>query len=433
MSVYLDHAATTPTRPEVLQAMWPYFTSQFGNPSSVHELGFAAADALGRSREVIAGLTGFSPEDVVFTSGGTEADNLAVVGLALANPRGRHIVAARSEHEAVLQSIAWLERIHGFSVSWLELEADGRISAESLSGALRPDSTLLSVMMVNNEIGTVQPIAELATMAHAHGALVHCDAVQAAGWFDLRELGVDALAISGHKLGAPKGIGAALIRSTQPLEPTVWGGGQQLGRRSGTENVAGAVALATAFALAERDRLNGVDQRVALLRDQLIEGVLRIAPSAELTGPRVSTAMPAASSLSERPIPSALVERSERPSTSASPPLGNQMTPGSRAERSAVEGRPRGTQRAPHIASFVFRDVNGESVLLGLEERGVLCSSGSACAAGSTKPSHVLRALGLSESLAHTSVRFSLGPESSQADVEAALSALEATLGSLRA
>ncbi|MGV1034668.1 MAG: cysteine desulfurase family protein [Microbacteriaceae bacterium] len=393
---YLDHAATTQPRAEVLQAMWPYLTNEFGNASSVHERGQHAAEALNRARTVLAELTGFRPSDIVFTSGGTEADNLGIVGLALANPRGRHIVSARTEHDAVLQSIAWLERIHGFETSWVEAQPDGSMLVESLHDALRPNTTLVSLMLVNNEIGTVNPIAELTTAAHAVGALVHCDAVQAAGWFDLRGLGVDALAISGHKIGAPQGVGAALIRSHLPLEPTVWGGGQQDGRRSGTENVAGAVALATALALAERDRLAGASERIAALRDRLIDGVLTLAPQARLTGPG-----------------------SIRPLRSLS------------GGEAGIETRRTEIARAPHIASFVFEHVNGEALLIELERHGVICSSGSACAAGRTDPSHVLLALGFPPALAHTSVRFSLGHDTTELDINQALTALAASLKSL--
>lgn len=373
--------------------MWPYLTERFGNAASVHERGAAAADAIARARAVLAELTGFSPADVVFTSGGTEADNLGIVGLALANPRGKHLISAKTEHEAVLQSIAWLERVHGFETSWVELLPDGSMTPEALRAALRPDSTLVSLMLVNNEIGTVNPITELAAVAHEAGALMHCDAVQAAGWFDLRGLGVDALAISGHKIGAPQGIGAALIRSSLPLEPTVWGGGQQHGRRSGTENVAGAVALATALALAERDRLAGASERIAALRDRLIDGVLALAPTARLTGPAISR------SLSEGGA-------------------------GIETQRSVAS-------RAPHIASFVFERINGETLLIELERHGVVCSSGSACAAGSTDPSHVLIALGMAAELAHTSVRFSLGHDSTETEVDQALTALEMVLAKL--
>ncbi|MFM6973660.1 MAG: cysteine desulfurase family protein [Agromyces sp.] len=373
--IYLDHAATSPPRAEALHAMWPQLTTEFGNPSSVHERGRAAADALERARTVIAELTGFRADDVVFTSGGTESDNLAIAGLALGRPRGRHIVSARTEHEAVLQSLAWLERWHGFSVSWVTPEPDGRITAAAVRRELRSDSTLVSIMRVNNEIGTLNPIAEIAAAAHELGALVHSDAVQAVGWSDVRTLGVDALSLSGHKIGAPQGIGALCVRSGLPLEPTVWGGGQQRGRRSGTEPVALAVALASALAFAERDRQLGASEQLAELRDALIAGVRDVAPHAQLTGP----------------------------------------------ER----------ERAAHIASFVFPGVNGEAVLLGLEERGVTCSSGSACAAGRTDPSHVLMALGFPESLARTAVRFSLGRETSAADIERTIAALDDTLREL--
>ena len=393
---YFDHAATTQPRPEALQAMWPYLTEQFGNASSVHERGANAANAMDWARTVIAECTGFRASDVIFTSGGTESDNLAIVGIALANPRGRHIVSARTEHEAVLQSIAWLERMHGFEVSWIELDDTGLVSPSALQDVLRSDTTLVSLMLVNNEIGTVQPVAELAAIAHESGALVHCDAVQAAGWCDLSGLGVDALALSGHKIGAPQGIGVALIRSNLALEPAVWGGGQQDGRRSGTENVGGAVAMATALALAERDRQQGAAERVTALRDRLIEGVLAAAPQAKLTGPN--------------------------------PRFPSGGAAGGSPERSrGVEGR------APHIASFVFEDVSGEALLVDLERRGVVCSSGSACAAGKNEPSHVLLALGYSPELAHTSVRFSLGRETTEADVAIAIEALQQSLTDLLA
>lgn len=362
--IYLDHAATSQPRPEALQAMWPYLTERFGNPSSVHERGAETAEAMEQARSVIAELTGFAANDVVVTSGGTEADNLAIIGLALANPRGRHLVSARTEHEAVLQSLAALHDQHGFEISWLELTSDGTVTPDALRAALRPDSTLLSLMLVNNEVGTVQPIAELAAIAHSIGALVHCDAVQGAGWLPLSDLGVDALSLSGHKVGAPQGVGAAIIRSRLAVHALQLGGGQQRGRRSGTENVPGAVALAAALALAERDRRAGAAERVAILRDRLIDGVLAALPGARLTGP---------------------------------------IAP---------------SQRAAQLASFVFERVSGEAMLLELERRGVICSSGSACAAGSTEPSHVLLALGLSPELAHTAVRFSLGLETTEADIE---------------
>lgn len=355
--------------------MWPYLTDRFGNPSSVHERGHLAADALHRARTVIAELTSAAPDDVIFTSGGTESNNLGIVGLALAHPRGRHVVAARTEHQAVLRSIDALERLHGFAVTWLDVNHDGSINLDDVAAAVRDDTTLLTLMLANNEVGVIHPVAAAADIAHARGALVHCDAVQAAGWLDLTGLNVDALALSGHKVGAPQGIGAVVIPARLRVEPTVWGGGQQDARRSGTENLPGAIALATALALDERDRHADSTERVTQLRDTLIDGVLSVAPNATLTGPR--------------------------------------------------------SNRAPHIASFVFSGVNGETVLLALEERGIICSSGSACAAGRTDPSHVLLALGYAPQDAQTAVRFSLGRETSAEDIAATIEALRDTLSTL--
>lgn len=350
--IYLDSAATTAVRREVLEAMWPYLTGDFGNPSSHHTVGESAARALTDARRNVAAWLGCRPGEVVFTSGGTEADNLAVKGIALANPRGRHIVTTPIEHEAVLESVDFLRRVHGFEVTMLHVGRDGLTDAAELASVLRPDTTLVSVMHANNEVGTVQPIAELAEVTRAARVPFHTDAVQSAGWLDVRlpALGVDAVSVSGHKLGAPKGIGALAVRGRIPLEPVLHGGGQERGRRSGTENVAGAVALGVAARLAERDRAAN-SARAAAARDAFIAAVLRDVPRAALTG------HPA--------------------------------------------------HRLPASASFVFPGTSGESVLLQLEERGIVSSSGSACAAGSDDASHVLVALGYPEDVAKTAVRFS--------------------------
>ncbi|WP_020077282.1 cysteine desulfurase family protein [Cryocola sp. 340MFSha3.1] len=354
--IYLDAAATSPVRREVLEAMWPYLTGDFGNPSSHHAVGESAARGLADARSAVADWLGCRTSEVTFTSGGTEADNLAVKGIALANPRGRHIVTTPIEHEAVLESVDYLVRLHGFEVTFVPVGPDGLVTAEAFAAAVRPDTTLASVMLANNEVGTVQPIAELAAIAREHGIPFHTDAVQAAGWLplDVRELGVDALSVSGHKLGAPKGVGALYVRGRIPLEPVIHGGGQERGRRSGTENVAGAVALATAARLS----IAGLEERataVAAARDAFVAAVLAEAPGASLTG--------------------------------------------------------HPTARLPGTASFVFPGINGEAVLLELERRGVVSSSGSACAAGSEDASHVLLALGYPEDVARTAVRFSWGPE----------------------
>jgi cysteine desulfurase len=354
--LYLDAAATSAVRREVLEAMWPYLTGDFGNPSSHHTVGESAARALADARATVAAWLGCRPSDVVFTSGGTEADNLAVKGIALATPRGRHIVTTPIEHEAVLESVDHLRRIHGFDVTFVDVDTTGLVDPDTFAAALRDDTTLATVMLANNEVGTVQPVAELAALARTRGIPFHTDAVQAAGWLELdtASLGVDALSISGHKLGAPKGIGALFVRGRMPLEPVIHGGGQERGRRSGTENVAGAVGLAAAIRLAETGRQARFDAAAAA-RDAFVAAVLARVPRARLTG--------------------------------------------------------HPTVRLPATASFVFPGTSGESVLLELERRGIVSSSGSACAAGSDEASHVLLALGFEEEIAQTAVRFSWGPE----------------------
>ena len=366
--IYLDTAATSPVRREVLEAMWPYLTTEFGNPSSVHAVGESAAAALEDARRRVARAFEVRATGVVFTSGGTESDNLAVKGLALATPRGRHIVVSAIEHEAVLRSADYLARHHGFSVSIAAVDARGRVDLETLATLLRPDTTLVSVMHANNEVGTVQPIGAIADLAHAVGALVHTDAVQSAGQLDIRlgEIGVDALTVSGHKVGAPKGTGALVLRGRQELEPLLHGGGQERGRRSGTESVAGAVALATALDLAETERLArqaDVDAAEGELRDAFVTAVLAATPAARLTG--------------------------------------------------------HPTERLPRHASFLFPGRSGEAILLELERRGVLSSSGSACAAGRSDASHVLLALGHSEDDARSAVRFTWGATTTGAELTA--------------
>ncbi|MDQ0258228.1 cysteine desulfurase [Sinomonas atrocyanea] len=355
--IYLDAAATTPVRRDVLEAMWPFLTGDFGNASSHHELGARARDALEAARDEVAGLLGCRGAEITFTSGGTEADNLAVKGIALArraaDPRRSRVVVSAVEHPAVLESARALARLHGFSVDVLAVDAAGRVAPEALAAVVGPETAVASVMFANNEVGTVQPVAELGAVARGAAVPFHTDAVQAAGWLplDVRALGVDALSISGHKLGAPKGVGALYAAGRLALEPVLDGGGQERGRRSGTENVAGAVALATALRLAEAERTTA-SARLSSLRDAFVARVLELVPDAILTG---------------------------HPS-----------------------------ERLPGSASFCFPRVSGESVLLELERRGVVCSSGSACAAGSSEPSSVLLAMGIDPEVALTAVRFTL-------------------------
>ncbi|WP_179560535.1 cysteine desulfurase family protein [Microbacterium sp. AK009] len=360
--LYLDNAATTPVRPEVLEAMAPYLTRWFGNPSSHHTVGEAAADALEDARARVARVVGMRPGDIVFTSGGTEADNLAVKGIAIAGQQhrdARHVVTAPIEHEAILESVDYLRRIHGFAVTMLPVDHDGRIDPAEVSRALRNDTALVAIGYANNEVGTVQDVTAIAAVTGARRIPLHLDAVQAAGWLPLAGTGADSLAIAGHKLGAPKGTGVLAVRGRVPLEPLFHGGGQERGRRSGTEDVAGAVALATALDLAEAERATS-SARVSATRDRFISAVRTRVPEARLTG------HPA--------------------------------------------------ERLPGTASFVFPGTSGEAILLELERRGVVSSSGSACAAGSDEPSHVLLAMGYAPEVAQTAVRFSFSPRS---DVEA--------------
>ncbi|MFU8946381.1 cysteine desulfurase family protein [Mycetocola zhadangensis] len=374
--LYLDNAATTPVRREVLEAMWPYLTGEFGNPSSVHTVGERAATALADARSRVASVLGVRAGDVIFTSGGTEADNLAVKGIALGSPRGRHLVTTAMEHEAVLESVDYLRRLHGFEVSEVPLSPDGTVTADALASVLRNDTTLVSVMYANNEVGTIEDIPALSALTRERGIPFHTDAVQAAGWLDLSvsSLGVDALTLSGHKIGAPKGIGAAVVRGRVPLEPLIHGGGQERTRRSGTENVAFAVGLATALEIAESERADAT-ARVAALRTDFITRVCELIPGAILTG---------------------------HPS-----------------------------RRLPGHASFCFPGTSGEAVLLELERRGVISSSGSACAAGSDEPSHVLTALGIAPDIAQTAVRFTFSTTITAAELESVANALAASVSTL--
>ncbi|PPF86665.1 cysteine desulfurase [Pseudoclavibacter sp. RFBJ3] len=352
--LHLDAAATSPVREEALAAAWPFLTASFGNPSSTHGLGEEAAAALADARKSVAAVLGCRATEVVFTSGGTEANNLAVKGLALGDPRGRHVVTSRLEHESVLASVDALVRLHGFEVSFVDVDARGTVSAESLGAALRDDTTLVSLSTANNEVGTVQDIAALTDVAHARGVPFHTDAIQAAGSLDISmsSTGVDALSVSGHKLGAPKGVGVLAVRSRLPLEPLMHGGGQERGRRSGTENVAFAVAFAVALRLADEERRAGQLDAVSA-RDAFVAAVLGSVPGARLTG--------------------------------------------------------HASARLPRHASLVIPGINGETVLLELEQHGVLASAGAACAAGHDEPSHVLLALGIAEDDARTALRFTWG------------------------
>lgn len=368
-SVYLDHAATTPVRPEVLEAMLPFFIDLYGNPSSLHGEASLPREALDRAHSGVADVLGCRPAEIVFTAGGTEADNLALLGAARAlRSRGNHVITSRIEHDAVLHACRQLEA-EGFRVTYLPVHPDGLLDLEALAAALDEETILLSIMLANNEIGTVQPIEAIGRMIRGSGILFHTDAVQAAGALDIGvdRLGVDLLTLSAHKIYGPKGVGALYVRRGTPLVPLVFGGEQERGRRAGTENVPGIVGLAVALLLAERERAAEAG-RLAALRDRLIAGVAARVPGAHLTG---------------HPL-----------------------------------------ERLPGHASFYLDGVTGEAVLVNLDLEGIACSSGSACRAGSTDPSHVLRAIGLPSDLARNGLRLTLGRENSDGDVDYVLAVL---------
>jgi cysteine desulfurase len=412
--IFLDAAATTPVRREVLEAMWPYLTGEFGNPSSHHSLGEAAATALAGARTATAKALNCRPAEVTFTSGGTEADNLAVKGLALArraaDPSLNRVVISAVEHPAVEESARYLEQFHGFVVDVVPVDGYGRVAPEALAAVLRPETALVSVMYANNEIGTIQPIRALAALAHERGIPFHTDAVQAAGWLplDTKWLGVDAMSISGHKLGAPKGNGALFVRSRTKVVPLLHGGGQERGRRSGTENVAGAVALSTALALAQPG-LPGTDDQPGLAPQ---EGPGQLGAGGQGPGQLGPGGQGPASWFS--------VMRDD---------FIREILAG--VPGAVLTGHP--IERLPSVASFCFPGTSGESVLLELERQGVVCSSGSACAAGSDAPSPVLVALGIDPELAQTAVRFSFDSSVTAAELGEAAAAVRNAVASVQA
>ena len=380
--IYLDNAATTPVDPRVVDVMRPYWLEDWGNPSSVYGPGRRARRALDDARDRIAQVVNCRANEIVFTGCGSESDNLAIKGaaIAFAEQRGwRHIVTTRVEHHAVLHACEWLERHLGYEVTYLEVDEHGRVSADAVAAAVRPDTSLVSVMYANNEIGTIQPVAEIARAVKARNGstVVHCDAVQAGGLLpmDVQALGVDLLALSGHKFYAPKGVGLLYVRRGTPLVHLLSGGGQERGLRAGTENVAYIVGLAAAleFAYAELDKRVA---HVCRLRDRLIDGVQARVSDARLTG--------------------------------------------------------HPTLRMPNSASFAIEGADGESLLLNLDQAGICASSGAACTSGTLEISHVLRALRLPESLARGSLRLTTGIRSTEADVDRVLEVLPAIVERVR-
>jgi cysteine desulfurase len=375
--IYLDHAATTPVDPRVVEAMLPYFSQAYGNASSIYALGRAAHKALDEAREKIAAILGCRPTELIFTGGGSESDNLAIKGVALASQKkGNHIITSAIEHHAVLHTCQYLEKF-GYEITYLPVDRFGRVNPADVEQAITDRTILVSIMYANNEVGTIQPLSEISQMCRARRIPFHTDAVQAGGALDLNvnRLGVDLLSLSAHKFYGPKGVGVLYIRQGTRILPQLQGGSQERNRRAGTENVAGIVGMGEALRLAYED-LEQTNSRLCALRDQLIERLLKI-PGAHLTG--------------------------------------------------------HPTERLPNNASFCFEGIEGESVLLNLDMLGIAASSGSACTSASLDPSHVLLALGIPVELAHGSLRLTLGKENTQQDVDAIAEALPGIIEKLRA
>jgi cysteine desulfurase len=375
--VYADNAATTSVSKPVLDAMLPYFTVNYGNPSSIYSIGRDAREAIDTARQKVADAIGAETQDIFFTSGGSEADNWAIKGIAYANiKKGRHIITSRIEHHAVLHTMKALEK-EGFEVTYLEVYTNGVIKPDDLAAAIRPDTTLVTIMYANNEIGTVQPIPELAKICHDRGVLFHTDAVQAIGHLpvNVKDQGIDLLSLSAHKFHGPKGMGALYIRKGLRFPNLIEGGAQERNRRAGTENVAGIVGLAAAIEIATADIVKK-GEKVKVLRDRLIDGMLQI-PMTRLNGDR--------------------------------------------------------EKRLPGNVNISVEGIEGESLLLLLDMNGVCASSGSACTSGSLDPSHVLLALGLRHEVAHGSLRLTIDEDTTQEDVDYILEVLPKVVDRLRA
>ncbi len=377
LPVYLDHASTTPVAPEVLDAMLPYLAGSYGNPSSLHSVGAAARAAVEEAREYVAAALGADADEIVFTSGGTEADNLAVKGVCLA-ARGerRHVLVSAVEHHAVLDAALWL-RTQGFEVELVPADGCGQVSPEAVRERIRPDTALVSVMLANNEVGTIQPVRQIAAACRELGVPMHSDAVQALGQVDVdvHNLGVDLMSLSAHKVYGPKGVGALYVRRGVRLEPLLAGGAQESGIRGGTHNVAGIVGLRTAvWLLGELGP--GARARIGRLRDRLISGIRGVVPGARLCG--------------------------------------------------------HPTERLPSNAHFCFPGIEAEALLLALDAEGICASAGSACSSGSTAPSHVLLAMGLPEHVARGALRLTLGRHTTAEQVDYVVSRLASGVAELR-
>ncbi len=376
-NIYLDHAATTPVRKEVVEAMLPYFIDRFGNPSSIYSIGRTSKKAVEEAREKVARSIGAEPREIFFTGSGTEADNWAIKGAAYANrKKGSHIITTAIEHHAVIHTCQYLES-DGFEVTYLPVDADGLITAEQVRSAIRPDTILITVMFANNEIGTIQPIAEIGRVAKENGIYFHTDAVQAMGnvKINVSDLNIDILSMSSHKFYGPKGIGALYIRRGVKLTSFMHGGAQERGRRASTENVPAIVGLAKALEIAS-ENMDQHNKKLTALRDRTINEIQHKIPFVKLNGHR--------------------------------------------------------EKRLPGNVNFSFEFIEGESLLLMLDMKGIAASSGSACTSGSLDPSHVLLAIGLPHETAHGSLRITFGEENTDQDVDYLMEVLPEIVQRLR-
>ena len=361
--IYMDNAATTPVKPEVLEAMLPYFTEKFGNPSSIYSISAENKKVITDAREVIGKTIGTTPENIYFTAGGSESDNWALKATAEAYAdKGKHIITTKIEHHAILHTCEYLEK-RGFEVTYLDVDENGIVDLEQLKNAIRPDTILISVMFANNEIGTIEPIAEIGKIAKEHGVLFHTDAVQAYTQVPINvdEMNIDMMSVSGHKINGPKGIGFLYIRRGVKIRSFVHGGGQERARRAGTENVPGIVGLAKAAEIANGNMSERTAREIKV-RDHMIERIEKEIPYAKLNGDR--------------------------------------------------------TRRLPNNVNFSFRFIEGESMLIMLDGLGICASSGSACTSGSLDPSPVLLAIGLPHEIAHGSLRMTISDETMMEDAD---------------
>lgn len=377
--IYLDHAATTPVRAEVVDAMLPYFSDVFGNPSSLYREGRDAKNALDQSREVVAGVMNAKPEEIIFTGSGTESDNLAIMGVAKARAaEGKHIITTAVEHHAVLHVCKELAK-EGFDITYLPVDGYGKVQMKALEAAIRPDTILVSIMYANNEIGTINPMKEIVALVKSKNpkTYVHTDACQAAGYLtlDVKELGLDLLTINGSKIYGPKGVGALFIKAGTKIKPILHGGGQEKNLRSGTESTPLIVGFATALALSHQEKDEEV-KRLIPLREKLIKGILERIPKSILNG--------------------------------------------------------HATDRLPNNVNITLLDVEGEAMLFYLDEEGIAASTGSACTSGTLDPSHVILATGMPYEAAHGSLRFTLGRSTTEADLDHVLQVLPGIIANLR-